>query len=253
MKTPHRLSVRHGVAPIEFLMFLPVVIAFAAITMYIIRIHEAKQRSTLNAEISAVEEAVIAAQEQRLAELPGYNGTDSPDLAQLVSAFQKAPLNIKDGIAAGESEVDSGEGVYGGIEAAGAAKAKIEFLSHSWESDVLPFPTTRNQQPPLTLPQSVRGIASNLVDVQQFAQLASLGGGISGGFSGSTVSLARTQQAAIQTGKREFEKLNKSISQMEKKLTELKRDPIANEAEIRDTEAKLRRASSQRDRLKGVL
>ncbi|WP_442508560.1 hypothetical protein SH528x_000083 [Novipirellula sp. SH528] len=253
MKSQYRSVVRHGIAPIEFLMFLPVVIAFAAMTMYIIRIHEAKQRSTLNAEISAVEEAVIAAQEKRLADLPGYSGTDSADLAQLVAAFPRKPLDIKAGIAVGESEVDSGEGVYGGIKAAGAANAKIEFLSHAWESDVLPFPTRRNQQPPLTLPQSVRGIASNLVDVQQFAKLASLGSGISGGFSGSAEGLARTQQAAIQTGKRELEKLNKSIDQMERKLTELKRDPITNEVEIREIEAKLRQASSQRDRLKGML
>lgn len=249
-------AARLGVAPIEFLMFLPVAIAFAAMTMYIIRIHEAKQRSTLNAEILAVEQGVLMAQQKRLDQQPAYGGSDSVDLSQLVAAFHQTS-DINSGIVAGRSEVDSGEGVHGIAKPAGAARAEIGFLSHAWEAEILPFPIHRTQQPPLTLPECVRGIAEDLSDLNQFTQLAALGrgdsGGVSGGVSGSADQLAKSQQAAVQIGKRELAKLNQSISELEKKLKRFNLNPWQHESEIRQLEKRLRQARSDRDRLAEVL
>jgi len=252
MKSKYHVPVRLGVAPIEFLMFLPVIIAFSVLTMHVIRVHEAKQRATLNAEILAVEQRVIVDQQKRLATQPSYRGSDSADLAQLVTAFQKIS-DIKSGIVMGRSEVDSGEGVPGIAKPAGVARTEIGFLSHAWEADFMPFPTQRAEQSPLTLPECVRGIAQDLGDLKRFAQLAALSGAASGGFSGSAEQLATSQQAAVQIAKRELEKLNKSISEMERKLNQLNLNPSENESEIREIEKRLRQARSYRDRIADAL
>lgn len=160
-----------GVASIEYLMFMPILLAFAAATTFVIRIHHAQHRTSLEADTAAVEKAVVMLQQQRLAAMPAFVGKPHADLAQLVRGFQPR-LDIKAGLALGEAEKEIGE-VSPALNAPppGPAFSASMFLAGSWEADVLAFPTTSGQQRPLTFPAAIRGVAPGIRNLSEFSKL----------------------------------------------------------------------------------
>ena len=262
--------VRAGVSSIEFAMFIPVLIAFASATMFVIRVHQAQQRSALDATMIAAEKAEKTRQSKQLGQLPSWTGADSPDLVQLVQAFQPK-LDIKAGLAVGHGEVATGGGIAGNDDlAVGPASADTEFLSHSWETDVLLFPVASDQQRPLTFPASVRGVAKQLSDLTEFTKLAlvSVGGrashsavtviadvpkGVSSDSQISPEGLSQTQQHAIQTARRELNKLRDEILRLEQEIADLAKNPVENADLIESASRKLRKMRTQRKDLEEAL
>lgn len=162
---------RSGIASIEYLMFMPILIAFAAATTFVIRIHHAQHRSSLEAETAAAEQAIVMMQKNRLSDMPVFVGKSHPDLAQLVRGFQPK-LDIKAGLSIGEAEKEVGE-VGPALHAppTGPAYSASMFLTGAWEADVLAFPASSAQQRPLTFPASIRGIAPGIRNLSEFANL----------------------------------------------------------------------------------
>lgn len=244
---------RHGVAPLEVAMFLPVLVAFLVVIMYLARIHQAKQHAMLIAECQAAENAILAEATGQLANLPGYVGTDSPDLVQLVRAFQPG-LDIKAGGIAGKGESDTGEGVFGDIPPAGTAESRIGFLSQTWESPVLAFPRSASEQPPLTLPRAIRGIAPGMSRLDPFTTLQNFASGASTSSPPSLGTLQNAQQTAVRVAESELARLDRIISELQRRLETLTRsDDPAAVSTVHEVEAAVRQARANRDQIRAAL
>jgi hypothetical protein len=232
---------RRGVASIEFAMFVPVLVGFAAITLYVARIHHAKQLSSINANVDAIEEAVLAKERGNSPQLPSFAGTDSQELKQLLDAFD-ANLVPRAGLAIGQGVQDSGEGIESlEIAAPGPAKDSIGFLCDSWEKDILTFPVTSPEQPECTLPPSIRGIAPQLSNPAVFTALLNFG--VSGGQADTNSSKQATellsqflnaQDDAIKASIGASQRLVQVISNLEEELADLREQPEPNFDRIRE-------------------
>ena len=232
-------SSRRAVASIEFLMFMPVLIGFAALTMYVIRVLNAQQISTIQAEVLAKEQEIKIAKTRRLSQTQSWKGTDSPDLNRLVRAFQPK-LDVKAGLVVGKSIEESGASIAAaGIPDAGSAENAMGFLGHAWEKEVLPFPTQKSQQPPLTFPSTIRGIAPN-IDLNEFTKLASFGmNGVSNGSMPGVVS--RLVVRAKSQIKKELPQIQNKINVLERKLLDLQNNPMPDRNEISKTQRELQK------------
>lgn len=234
---PVKHSSRRGAASIEFLMFMPVLIGFAALTMYVIRILNARQISTIQAEVLAKEQEIIIAKTKRLGQTQSWEGTDSPDLKRLIRAFQPK-LDVKAGLVVGKGIEETGASIAAaGVPDAGSAENSIGFLSHAWEKEVLPFPTKKSQQPPLTFPATIRGIAPN-IDLNEFTKLASFG--MNGMSNRSTPGLvSRLVDRAKSQINRELPEIQNKIQLLGRKLLDLQNSPVPNGNEISKTQKEL--------------
>ena len=234
MSNSHRLRIdlRLGVASIEFLMFIPVLIAFSMVTMYVIRIHQAQQVSTLDAEIQEVESEVLTVQEHRLASTSAWQGRVSSDLKQLVRAFQPN-LDIKAGLVIGTGTHETGgtgAGSNNGVfQDAGPAENSIRLLSHAWESEVLPFPTASSEQPELTFPASVRGLAPSIRNLSLFTALKSFGyGTTSSQSSNEPPPVAQLRKEAEKSVANDLATIRQQIANLEKRLNNPGNSPEEN-------------------------
>lgn len=168
---PATLRSRQGVASIEYLMFMPVLIGFATATMLVVRMHHSLQTTSLAADTAAAEKAVVELRELRLAQMPTFTANPHPELSQLVKAFQPK-LDIRAGLAIGSAEQDTGAGIEPlGIDSLGTATSATYFLASAWEDTVFAFPMARSKQRPLTFPASIRGIAPGMRSLTEFTRL----------------------------------------------------------------------------------
>ncbi len=214
-----RPSSRRGVAPIEFLLYMPIFVAFVATMFWLARVQHIALQVGLLAETEAAEKAVLLAHHSRLQQSEGFASTAAmEELQRLVQGFSDG-LDVTQGLVTGESTLDTGEGVWGAVAAVGTTQEQHALLAHSWETEVFSFPQTKSEQAELTLPASIKGIAPHVGDLDAFRTLLSFGGGASG-FVGNS---------AIQ-------QLRKSVEQQRDdlpgKLAELRREIAAIESEL---------------------
>lgn len=157
-------------------MFIPVIAGFMAVTIWMVRVQNRAIQVGINAEAAAAEQAVIQSQQsvltasQHLGLLPA-----AKEFQQLVNSFASG-LKVTQGTIHATAALDTGEGVANLIQPAGTVHDEHWLLAHSFESEVFAFPQERSEQRELTFPQSIRGIAPQISDLNRFRDLLRFSG-----------------------------------------------------------------------------
>lgn len=161
---------RVGIASIEFVLFIPIFLGFAIFVAWVFRVHTAVLQAGIDAEAKAALNATILLETNRFQLTDTTVVAHATDLAQLVNGFN-SQVKIGSGVVEDMAKRETGEGHKGITRPVGDAVDGHLVLAHAWESDVFSFPTNRREQPPLTLPAAVRGIAPALTDLNVMASL----------------------------------------------------------------------------------
>lgn len=212
-------ALRGGVASIEFIMMLPVLVTFVAVAFWAARAGKAGLQAGQAAEESTYEISVQSHELDRLKQQSALDCIEQPELKQLVNAFVPQ-LKLDGGVNESQASRDGGEGVYGATRAVGEASDKDMFLSHPWESIVFAFPTHKSQQRPLTMPESMRGIAPDVVDLNEFTKLLEFDGMASAANMGN---LQRSLNRSSSKTDDDLERVARDIDEAEDNLAELQR------------------------------
>lgn len=162
---------RRGVAPLEFAMFIPLLVIFILFLFWQVRAQHALLRSGLDAETATLD-AVLEVQSARdlavqesLHPLP-----QSQALRQLLHGFSPS-LSVGGGGVQQQAAVDADSPQQRLFPAIGQVQQSHQRLAHSWHGDVFAFPQAADQQRPLTLPESVHGIAPDFGPLDAFRHL----------------------------------------------------------------------------------
>ncbi len=225
---------RSGVAAIEFLIYMPIFVAFVATMFWLVRVQNTALEVGILAETKAAEKAVLLAHHSQLKHSESFAATAAmAELQELVQGFSHG-LGVTKGLVTGESTLDTGEGVWGTVTAVGTTQDQHTLLTHSWESDVFSFPQTKSDQAELTLPASVKGIAPKISDLAAFRALLSFDGGAAGHLGSSAINHLRKsvkQQRDNLPGK--LVNLRSEIASLETELSNLLKAPVPDWTEIR--------------------
>ncbi len=165
-----RQSTRLGIAPLEFIMFLPVLVGFILFMLWIYRVQGTAILTNQEAELNAIEQAVHVVTREHLLSTDQLHPSDVKELEQLVHGFVPQ-LPVGSGVVTGSAERDDRAGVPMIAKPIGSLRSRHLTLTHAWESEVFNFPQSPNAQAPLTLPACLRGIAPNFGDLTAFKQL----------------------------------------------------------------------------------
>lgn len=172
-----RQSARGGLAPIEFVPFLPIYSIFLLALLFVARVSIAELKAGQEA-MQKVDQAVANHDDRRTIAVEGrWDSIDASELQNLVQTFQQG-LPLTSGSVSRKATVDPGAGVPMAISPREPVTDVAEVMSDSWEDRVFGFPSSQKEQPQLTLPTVVRSVAPGLNDLNAFTRLRqfSLGG-----------------------------------------------------------------------------
>jgi hypothetical protein len=242
-------NVNHGIAPIEFLMFLPFFVAFLLVILWVARVKNAELDAGREASVMVM--AFAARMEDRdTMDARSLGGDlDAGDLQRLVDGFQPG-MELLNGFASGAGEADSGDGIQRVVEPIGPVSDKIQYMVHDWEDVVFEFPQRSSQQPQLTLPKQIRGIAPGSTNLAAFARLQSFGGGTFGGVFGILADVGSSLQSAQARISQSLDQVNRQISRTEDTLRSLRDATFPDFDAIRQAESRLRTLREQRSSLR---
>lgn len=241
--------IRRGVAPIEFLLYLPVFSVFMLVLIWVSKVRLAEMQAGYEAADQVQGEA---AQSDQRNEVPGgeaWADLRAPELRQLVDGFEPG-LSLSSGGIQATGDVDSGAGVPMAISPLGSLRDFSVLMTHAWEDRVFDFPDGNGEQPQLTLPPEVSGVAVGLGDLAAFTRLRNFSGGslasalpALGTIGQSLVEAARALQEGIRS-------LENSIAQIDAQLAALRSSEFPDEAQIRALEEERREQARQLSQLK---
>ncbi len=218
---------RRGTAPIEFVFFLPIFVCFLVVIIWITRVNNAAIQASLDAESEVVKEAALMVTQNRLPESENLHQPTSPELANLIRGFDPT-ADLFGGKVAGYGERDTGEGVGQLIPAAGSAFDEQQALAHTWESELFQFPISRSEQPPLTLPSSVRGIASTITNINAFSGLLSFSGKSNSGASALVDTTKNKLGSSLPRIDAAIAQLKSDINRLEQQIRSLQNEPLSD-------------------------
>lgn len=231
---------RRGIAPIEFLLYLPIYIVLILLSVWATRIRLAEMEA---ASIAALEVQSQIAQSDQEHALPdragGWSDIDAEALRQLVDGFQRG-LSLTSGSVRHKGTADTGEGVPDVIEPLGSVENVNEQLTHGWEDLVFDFPDNSSEQRQLTLPRVIRGIAPDFGDLSAFTALENFSGGSP---AASLRGLGALGSQAIQSASKlreESQKLENSIRETTQQIDMLRGEEFPDWGKIRELENKRR-------------
>ena len=132
----------------------------------------------------------------------------------------------------------------------GPVSDKLQFMVHDWEDAVFEFPQRASQQPQLTLPKQIRGIAPGSTDLDAFTRLQSFNGGTFGGVFGILANVGSSLQSAQSRISQSLDRVNQQISRTEDTLRRLRDATFPDFDAIDQAESRLRTLREHRSTLK---
>ena len=242
----HRSVPRAGSAPIEFVMFLPVFIAFILVLLWIARVQHVALTTSLETEMRAADEAIHLVEEGNLPATESFSLTQADQLDQLVNEFRD-DVTIGQGIVSGMSDRDTGPGINGVVSAAGIVKDSERILAHAWESTIFEFADSPDELVPLTLPKSIPGIAPQFEPrhLSAFRSLLNFGGAEFSGAGELPEQLSNQATKAADQIRRAIERLDREIRELADQIRDLEGQADRDEATLADLKRQLNRKRSQ--------
>lgn len=230
---------REGIAPIEFLVYLPIYIVFILVTVWVARIRLAEMEAASIAAFEVQSQVAESDQHQQLPEHANWNDLDAEALRQLVDGFHRG-LSLASGSVRHKGSADTGEGVPDVIEPLGSVENVNEQLTHSWEDLVFDFPDNAGEQRQLTLPSVIRGIVPRFGDLAAFTALENFSGGSPGASLSGLGSLGRRAIQSASRIREESQKLEASIRETTQQIDMLRGEEFPDWGKIRELENKRR-------------
>ncbi len=230
---------REGIAPIEFLVYLPIYIVFILVTVWVARIRLAEMEAASIAAFEVQSQVAESDQHQQLPEHANWNDLDAEALRQLVDGFHRG-LSLASGSVRHKGSADTGEGVPDVIEPLGSVENVNEQLTHSWEDLVFDFPDNAAEQRQLTLPSVIRGIVPRFGDLAAFTALDNFSGGSSAASLSGLSSLGRRAIQSASRIREESQKLEASIRETTQQIDMLRGEEFPDWGKIRELENKRR-------------
>jgi hypothetical protein len=218
---------RTGIAPLEFVMFLPVFVAFILLFMWISRVQNHAILASLETDLAVQRKAIRLAEEQTLATSKGFIVEESGDLQQLLEGF-RSDIRPGQGIVDSDVQRDTGPGIRGVVAAAGLVKDAGMRLADTWGDSVFQFPEHRNEQRPLELPEVVSAIAPRLTRLDAFRGLLEFGGRPLANAGGLVGNLSQQALQAADTVEQAVDKLRSEIDSIEQEIEKLKQMEIVD-------------------------
>jgi hypothetical protein len=242
-------TTRPGVAPIEFLMIVPVIVGFTAVMLWMARVQNRSIQVGIIAEVTAAEQSVVMTQKSTLpasGEL-GYLA-DAGELQQLVSAFFPG-LSVTKGAIHGTGSLDTGEGVNNLIQPIGMVHDEHWLMSHSFESEVFAFPQNPSDQPALTFPASIQGIAPQISDLGLFRNLLQFSGKRHSINLANVNSLIKDVDEAKRQIQEAIQRIRSEIKSLEERIRRLREQIPPDWGAIRNLQRELDQKRKQEQRL----
>ena len=150
------VGARHGTTAVELIMLMPVTIVIILVSFWLTRVYSAKHTAWTESSVKALakaHEVNHTGNQHATLTIPIAQQTD---LAYFLSQWKSAK-NLRRGIASGNGEEDTGDGVEADSEGLGVVKSEDWLLADPWK-DAFVYPSSRHEQPMLTLPKSVQAI-----------------------------------------------------------------------------------------------
>lgn len=253
-RSPHMsirlMKTRSGTAPIEFLMFIPVVVGFMAVMIWMVRVQNRAIQVGINAEVAASEQAVIQSQQAALPTSKQLGHLSAAgDFQQLVDAFVTG-LSATKGVIHTSNTLDTGEGVANLIQPVGTVQDEHWLLAHSFEAEVFAFPQQPSEQRELTFPTSILGIAPQIGDLNRFRYLLQFSGQGHTMTGDSVQSLNDGVIDSQQKIRKALEEVRSKIAEIESKIRQLQNQPDPDWAAIQKLRQELDKLRQQEQKLK---
>lgn len=164
------LFARKGVAPLEYLMIIPVIASIIALLAFVARVHTKSLETGQDAELASVQKSVEMISAAQLENSISASGLASSDLKQLVKGFRPSHSPEKGlVISVSSGSLDPADtkvvGDIGPIE-----DGHLQF-GHAWDQKYFEFPQSESAQPQLTMPKAIRGIAPSITNFREFRSL----------------------------------------------------------------------------------
>ena len=147
---------RRGTTAVELILLMPVTIVMILIFFWLTRVYSAKHTAWTESSVSALAKAhEVNHTGKQNRTLPIQRLTQN-DLAHFLSQWPSRK-NVQRGLVLGNGEEDTGDGVEAGSQGLGVVESEDWLVADTWK-DAFVFPSSRREQPMLTLPRVVQAI-----------------------------------------------------------------------------------------------
>jgi hypothetical protein len=147
---------RKGTTAVELILLMPVTIIIILIFFWLTRVYSAKHTAWTESSITALSKAQVVNHTGKQNTTLPIPRLQQNDLEHFLSQWPSRK-NLQRGMVVGEGEEDTGDGVEAGSEGLGVIESEDWLVADTWK-DAFVFPSSRREQPMLTLPRSVQAI-----------------------------------------------------------------------------------------------
>lgn len=147
---------RKGTTAVEMIFLMPLTIVMILIFLWLTRVYSAKHTASTESSMSALTKAQEINHTGRQSQTLPIRSLQQADLVHFLSQWPSRK-NIQRGMVLGQGEEDTGDGVEAGSEGLGIIESEDWLVADTWK-EAFVFPSSRREQPMLTLPRSVQAI-----------------------------------------------------------------------------------------------
>lgn len=147
---------RKGTTAVEMILLMPLTIVMILIFFWLTRVYSAKHTAWTESSVSALTKAQEINHTGRQSQTLPIRSLQQSDLVHFLSQWPSRK-NMQRGMVLGQGEEDTGDGVEAGSEGLGIIESEDWLVADTWK-EAFVFPSSRREQPMLTLPRSVQAI-----------------------------------------------------------------------------------------------